>query len=84
MEASFRCNLACKMCFRRSWIGKRFGVLDPAVFARVMDSPTLSGTETVFFGGMGEPLEENKTDCIGSLAPTCGGCLWGQGFAVCP
>ena len=31
-----------------------------------------------------ELLEENKTDCIGSLAPTCGGCLWGQGFAVCP
>lgn len=31
-----------------------------------------------------ELLEENKSDCIGSLAPTCGGCLWGQGFAVCP
>ena len=72
------------MCFRHSWIGERFGDLDPAVFARVMDDPALGETEAVFFGGMGEPLEENKTDCIGSLAPTCGGCLLGQGFAVCP
>ena len=31
-----------------------------------------------------ELLEENETDCIGSLGPACGGCLWGQGFAVCP
>ena len=29
-------------------------------------------------------LEENKEDCIGSPAPTCGACLWGQGFIVCP
>ena len=56
VEASSRCNLACKMCFRHSWVGERFGDLDPAVFARVMDDPVLSGTETVFFGGMGEPL----------------------------
>ena len=50
---------------------------------RVMDDPVLSAAETVFFGGC-ELLEENETDCIGSRAPTCGGCLWGQGFAVCP
>ena len=56
IEASSRCNLACKMCFRRSWVGERFGDLDPAVFARLMDEPVLSETETVFFGGMGEPL----------------------------
>ena len=31
-----------------------------------------------------ELLEENETDCIGSAAPSCGGCLWGQGFTVCP
>ena len=37
----------------------------------------------LFCGGC-EQLQENKTDCLGSLAPTCGGCLWGQGFAVCP
>ena len=37
----------------------------------------------LFCGGC-ELLNENKADCIGSLAPVCGGCLWGQGFAVCP
>jgi MoaA/NifB/PqqE/SkfB family radical SAM enzyme len=37
----------------------------------------------LFCGGC-ELLEENETDCIGSLGPACGGCLWGQGFAVCP
>ena len=37
----------------------------------------------LFCGGC-ELLEGNETDCIGSLAPVCGGCLWGQGFAVCP
>ena len=56
VEASSRCNLACKMCFRHSWIGEEFGGLDSAVFARIMDDPALNGTETVFFGGMGEPL----------------------------
>ena len=56
IEATSRCNLACKMCFRHSWIGESFGDLDPAVFARVMDDPAVSATETVFFGGMGEPL----------------------------
>ena len=56
VEASSRCNLRCKMCFRHSWIGEHFGDLDTSVFARVMDDPVLSATETVFFGGMGEPL----------------------------
>ncbi len=37
----------------------------------------------LFCGGC-EQLRENESDCVGSLAPTCGGCLWGQGFAVCP
>ena len=56
IEATSRCNLACKMCFRQSWIGESYGDLDSAVFARVMEDPAVYGTETVFFGGMGEPL----------------------------
>ncbi len=56
VEASSRCNLACMMCFRHSWIGESFGDLDPAVFERLIDDPVLSEAETVFFGGMGEPL----------------------------
>lgn len=26
----------------------------------------------------------NREDCYGSPAPTCGGCLWAQGFIRCP
>jgi MoaA/NifB/PqqE/SkfB family radical SAM enzyme len=28
--------------------------------------------------------EENKEDCFGNVAPTCGGCLWAQGVIQCP
>ena len=72
VEASSRCNLACKMCFRHSWIGERFGDLDPAVFLRVMDDPALSGTETVFFGGMGEPLVHPALAEMAALASSRG------------
>ena len=72
VEASSRCNLRCKMCFRHSWVGERFGDLDPAVFARVMDDPVLSAAETVFFGGMGEPLVHPALAEMASLASARG------------
>ena len=53
VEASSRCNLRCKMCFRLSWVGERFGDLDPEIFARVMDDPVLSAAETVFLAAWG-------------------------------
>jgi MoaA/NifB/PqqE/SkfB family radical SAM enzyme len=28
--------------------------------------------------------DENLEDCYGSPTPTCGGCLWAQGFIQCP
>ena len=28
--------------------------------------------------------DENLEDCFGSPTPTCGGCLWAQGFIRCP
>ena len=27
---------------------------------------------------------ENREDCFGNSLPTCGGCLWAQGFIQCP
>jgi organic radical activating enzyme len=72
VEASSRCNLRCKMCFRHSWVGERFGDLDPAVFARVMDDPVLSAAETVFFGGMGEPLVHPALAEMAALASAHG------------
>ena len=68
VEASSRCNLACKMCFRHSWVGEGVGDLDPAVFARLLDDPVLAETGTVFFGGMGEPLVAPALAEMASLA----------------
>jgi MoaA/NifB/PqqE/SkfB family radical SAM enzyme len=31
-----------------------------------------------------EMAEENAEDCFGNTLPTCGGCLWAQGFIQCP
>ena len=72
VEVSSRCNLRCKMCFRHSWVGERFGDLDPAVFARVMDEPVLQDTGTVFFGGMGEPLVHPALAEMAALASARG------------
>ena len=68
IEVSSRCNLACKMCFRHSWIGEGFGDLDPTVFVRLMDDPAVTACETVFFGGMGEPLVHPKLADMAALA----------------
>jgi MoaA/NifB/PqqE/SkfB family radical SAM enzyme len=34
--------------------------------------------------GICEYAEENQEDCFGNQAPTCGACLWSEGFAQCP
>lgn len=31
-----------------------------------------------------ELAEDNEEDCFGNTHPTCGGCLWAQGFIRCP
>jgi MoaA/NifB/PqqE/SkfB family radical SAM enzyme len=31
-----------------------------------------------------EMSDGNQEDCFGNSAPTCGGCLWAQGFIQCP
>ena len=72
VEVSSRCNLRCKMCFRHSWVGEGFGDLDPVAFARVMDDPAVSDVETVFFGGMGEPLVHPSLMEMAALASACG------------
>ena len=72
IEVSSRCNLACKMCFRHSWIGEGFGDLDPTVFVRLMDDPAVTACETVFFGGMGEPLVHPKLADMAALASELG------------
>ncbi len=55
IEPTSSCNLNCKMCFRNSWINEEIGTMDMDLFDKIMDTMPES-VETVFFGGMGEPL----------------------------
>lgn len=55
IEPTSCCNLNCSMCFRNAWIDESFGDISTEVFDRAL--ATIPDTvETVFFGGMGEPL----------------------------
>lgn len=57
LEPSSRCNFACRMCFRQNWFGETESDMPESVFDRVEASfPHLPDLQTVFFGGMGEPL----------------------------
>jgi hypothetical protein len=29
-------------------------------------------------------MDSNREDCHGNSPPTCGGCLWAQGYVLCP
>lgn len=57
IEPTSFCNLNCEMCFRKSWIGESFGNIRAEAVLEMMDGALFrDGVETVFFGGMGEPL----------------------------
>ncbi len=55
IEPTTKCNLNCKMCFRHNWFDEPICDLSLAQFRSVIASMPAS-VETVFFGGMGEPL----------------------------
>ena len=55
LEPTSRCNLRCAMCFRNSWIDETTGDMDETTFKKVL-AHIPESVETVFFGGMGEPL----------------------------
>ena len=55
IEPTTKCNLNCKMCFRHTWFDEPICDLSLEQFRDVIASMP-SSVETVFFGGMGEPL----------------------------
>ena len=55
IEPTSHCNLSCKMCFRETWINESYMHMDMSVFYNTIKTMPQS-VETVFFGGMGEPL----------------------------
>ena len=55
IEPTTKCNLNCKMCFRHTWFDEPFCDLSLEDYKRVL--ATMPKTvETIFFGGMGEPM----------------------------
>lgn len=59
IEPSSRCNLSCKMCFRHTWQDETFKDMDDKTFLNIIDHLPES-VESIFFGGMGEPLIHPK------------------------
>ena len=55
IEPTTKCNLNCKMCFRHTWFDEPICDLSLEDYAHVLRTMPKS-VETVFFGGMGEPL----------------------------
>ena len=55
IEPTTKCNLNCKMCFRHTWFDEPICDLSLEDYRRVLETMP-SSVETIFFGGMGEPL----------------------------
>ena len=55
IEPTTKCNLNCKMCFRHTWFDEPFCDLSLEDYKQVLATVPKS-VETIFFGGMGEPM----------------------------
>lgn len=55
IEPTSNCNLNCKMCFRNTWVNEPLADMDMSIFQAILRTMPES-VETVFFGGMGEPM----------------------------
>ena len=55
IEPTTKCNLNCKMCFRHTWFDEPICDLSLDDYRHVLATMPKS-VETIFFGGMGEPL----------------------------
>ena len=55
IEPTTKCNLNCKMCFRHTWFDEPFCDLSLEDYKQVLATMPKS-VETIFFGGMGEPM----------------------------
>ncbi len=56
IEPSSRCNLNCKMCFRNNWFDEVKEAMSDKTVANVLKILSGDDYDSVFFGGMGEPL----------------------------
>ena len=61
IEPSSRCNLNCRMCPRNTWKDETLGDMEMALFDNLIDQVhSIETINTVFFGGVAEPLSHPK------------------------
>lgn len=56
VEPSSLCNLSCSMCFRNNWFDEPMGLMSADTKEHLFKIFQDGNFDTVFFGGMGEPL----------------------------
>jgi len=57
IEPTSECNLSCPMCSRNYWVDEKKGHMSYDLFEKIIaEAAELKSIETVFFGGIGEPL----------------------------
>ncbi len=56
IEPTSCCNLNCKMCFRNNWFDERKDTMSEKTVANALKILNSGEYDSVFFGGMGEPL----------------------------
>ena len=59
IEPSSFCNLNCKMCFRNNWFDETKSIMSQETVSKVLQLLNDGNYDSVFFGGMGEPLVHN-------------------------
>jgi len=71
IEPTTKCNLNCKMCFRHTWFEESFCDMSLEDYRHVLSTMPKS-VETIFFGGMGEPLFHKDILTMVALAAETG------------
>lgn len=66
IEPTSRCNFNCKMCPRNAWVDEKIGDMNMDLFHRLMNqAKSINGLETIFFGGVAEPMaHENIVEMV--------------------
>lgn len=61
IEPTSRCNLNCKMCPRNTWTNERIGDMDIPLFELLLNqAKEIKSLETIFFGGVAEPMSNRN------------------------
>ncbi len=72
IEPSSCCNLNCKMCFRNSWFEESIADMSDKTVSNVLELLKCDVCNSVFFGGMGEPLKHKDIFSMVAVATAYG------------